>query len=148
PRRRASCRFPAASLPCPRAFFPRRPPLTPGWGRAAAGKKCSLPSPPRGAPGRVWCQGRCRSVGVAVGPGARPERPSIRGGPATAPSTLYRLRLGRQAKALLGLGDLLVPPGQVARRQRAIAGLWGRLGGTGQQPLVPAEFPGDIQGGA
>src|SRR5262249_42034438 len=69
----------------------------PGRGRAAAGKKCSAPSRTRGALGRR-CQGRLRSVGVSVGPGARPERPSIRGGPATVPSTLYRIRLGRPAR--------------------------------------------------
>jgi hypothetical protein len=39
-----------------------------------------------------------RSAGVRLGPGARPEQPSIRGGPATAPSTYYRIRLERPAR--------------------------------------------------
>src|SRR5262249_51701295 len=38
------------------------------------------------------------SAGVRLGPGARPERPSIRVRPATAPSTLYRIRLERPAR--------------------------------------------------
>jgi hypothetical protein len=54
-------------------------------------------------------------------------------------------RVAGQAEALLGLGDLLVQPAQVARRDRAQAGPFGRLGGTGHQPLVLAEFQGDVQ---
>src|SRR5262249_12055383 len=53
---------------------------------------------------------------------------------------------GGQAEALLGLGDLLLQPGQVARRQGAETRLLGRLGGAGDQPLVLAEFQGEFQG--
>jgi hypothetical protein len=52
---------------------------------------------------------------------------------------------GGQAEARLGLGDLLLQPGQVARRQAAVAWLLGRLGGTGQQPLVLAQFQSAVQ---
>jgi hypothetical protein len=38
------------------------------------------------------------SVGVLSGPGARPEQPSIRVGPATVPSTFYRVRRERPAR--------------------------------------------------
>src|SRR5262249_37958500 len=36
--------------------------------------------------------------GVQLGPGARPERPSLRGEPPTVPSTLYRIRRERPAR--------------------------------------------------
>src|SRR5262249_39687892 len=39
-----------------------------------------------------------RSAGVRRGPGARPEQPSIRVGPATAPNTFYRVRVERPAR--------------------------------------------------
>src|SRR5262245_20974773 len=46
--------IPSRLLLSSRAFFPRRrPPLTRGGGRAAAGKECSSTSSPRGAPGRA-----------------------------------------------------------------------------------------------
>src|SRR5262249_52785626 len=54
--------------------------------------------------------------------------------------------LGRQPEACLGLGDLRVEPAKIAGRQAAVAGLLSGLGGTGQQPLVLAEFQGDVQG--
>src|SRR5262249_15701160 len=54
-------------------------------------------------------------------------------------------RVGREAKALLGLGNFLTQLVQVPRRQRAVARLLGRLRGAGQQPFVPAEFQGDVQ---
>lgn len=77
--------FPAAALPSPAAGGGRReknaPRLRPG-----------APSAVRGFPKRL------RSAGVRLGPGARPERPSIRVGPATAPSTWYRIRLERPAR--------------------------------------------------
>ncbi len=89
----------AASLLSSRAFFPRRrPPLTPSWGRAAAGKECSLAPPSGDALASVAVAAALPVGGVRLGPGARPERPSIRGGPAAAPGTLYRIRLGRPAR--------------------------------------------------
>ena len=54
--------------------------------------------------------------------------------------------VGGQPEASLGLGDLLVEPGEIAGRHRAEARLLGRLRGAGQEPLVPAEFQGDVQG--
>src|SRR5262245_63390301 len=63
----------------------------PGWGRAA-GKECSSTSPARDARDRVAAERALLVGGVRLGPGARPERPSIRGGPGTVPSTLYRIR--------------------------------------------------------
>src|SRR5262249_11879011 len=52
----------------------------------------------------------------------------------------------RQPEALLGLGDLLLECVEVARRQGAEAGLLGGPGGAGEQPLVPAELQGEVQG--
>src|SRR5262249_50065466 len=54
--------------------------------------------------------------------------------------------VGRQAEALLGLGDLLTQLLEVTRRHGAVAWLLGGLGGAGQEPFVPAEFQGDVQG--
>src|SRR5262249_23950149 len=54
--------------------------------------------------------------------------------------------VGRQTEALLGLGDLLLEPGEVACRQGAETRLLGRLGGKGEEPLVLAQFQGDVQG--
>src|SRR5438045_192712 len=45
-----------------------------------------------------WWRKRLPSAGVHLGPGARPERPSIRVGPATIPSTFYRIRIERPAR--------------------------------------------------
>src|SRR5262245_59335547 len=54
--------------------------------------------------------------------------------------------VGRQPEACLGLGDLGVEPVEVAGQHAPVAGLLGGLGGTGQQPLVLAEFQGDVHG--
>src|SRR5205823_12627615 len=56
------------------------PPLSPhpSQGRAAAAKECSFPLPVRGSLHPVRSSKRLRSAGVLLGPGARPERPSIR----------------------------------------------------------------------
>ena len=43
-----------------------------------------------------------RSAGVRLGPGARPEQPSIRVEPAMVPSTSYRVRLERPARLKQG----------------------------------------------
>jgi len=93
----------------PRAGSPSRPCSLPEHSFAAA-----LPSPQVGGGRRRknappihpqaarWAvQGerkRLRPAGVRLGPGARPERPSIRGGPTPVPSTLYRIRSGRPAR--------------------------------------------------
>jgi hypothetical protein len=79
--------FPAAALPQPRVKGGRR-----------RGKKAPRDHPhaARWAV-RPWPK-RFRSAGVLLGPGARPERPSIRVGPAAAPSTCYRLRVERPAR--------------------------------------------------
>src|SRR5262249_54476691 len=55
-------------------------------------------SPPRTAPDRVAAALVLWVGGVRLGPGARPGRPSIRGEPAAAPGTLYRIRLRRPAR--------------------------------------------------
>src|SRR5262249_10246028 len=54
--------------------------------------------------------------------------------------------IGWQSEALLGLGDLLVQPHQVAGGHRPEARLLGRRRAAGQQPLVLAEFQSDVQG--
>src|SRR5262249_13480541 len=76
------------------------PPPSPhsGWGRAAAGKECPSASASRDARDRVAAAQALRVGGARLGPGARPEPPSIRGGPGTVPGTLYRIRLERPAR--------------------------------------------------
>src|SRR5262245_25000178 len=82
----------SAARPSPAAgllatLLPRPAALCPG-----------LLSPTRGAPRRSAVAQAILVGGVRLGPGARPERPSIRVGPATAPSTLYRVRVERPAR--------------------------------------------------
>jgi hypothetical protein len=55
-------------------------------------------------------------------------------------------RVRRQAEACLGLGNLLLEFGEVAGRDRAKAWLLGSLRGTGEDPLIAAEFQGDVEG--
>src|SRR5262245_48769384 len=76
----------AAALPSPVAGGERR-------------RKNAPRLPPNASHGAVlrWCT-RLPSAGVRLGPGARPERPSIRVGPATAPNTCYRVRVERPAR--------------------------------------------------
>src|SRR5262245_5030444 len=99
-RSRRRPRAPSRSPPCfpPEHFFPAALPSPQAGGGRRRGKNGPRLRPP--AAGLAVRQGRkrLRSVGVRLGPGARPERPSIRGGPAPAPSTWYRIRLGRPAR--------------------------------------------------
>src|SRR5262249_99500 len=75
-----------------------------GANRSRRRPRAASPSPPCSPPKQAlrlhphaacWAVGqgrkRYRSVGVRLGSGARPERPSIRGGPATVPSTVCRV---------------------------------------------------------
>src|SRR5262249_45362672 len=81
-----------------RASFFRRPPLTPA-GRGRRRKKDAPPLHPHVARwAALWCRKRFRSAGVQLGSGARPERPSIRGRPATLSSTFYRVPVARPAR--------------------------------------------------
>ena len=54
-------------------------------------------------------------------------------------------RVGRKPETRLGLGDLLLERGEIARRHCAKTWLLGRLRGAGEDPLVAAEFQGDEQ---
>jgi hypothetical protein len=76
-----------------RAFLqsiPSPPPPSPSpeEGRAAAGKECSSTSLSRDPRSRAAAARALPVGGVRLRPGAGPERPSIRGGPAGVPGTL------------------------------------------------------------
>src|SRR5262245_35586193 len=61
-----------------------------------------FPAPPLHPHAARWAWWRwrkqLRSAGVHLGPGTRPERPSIRVEPATVPSTFHRIRVERPAR--------------------------------------------------
>src|SRR5262245_13360544 len=93
----ASYRFAGAFRPrSSPAFFPRRrSPLALPGGERRRGKNAR---PHTGRTPRLAAGTCLGSAGVTAVPAPSPGLPSIRGGPATVPSTCYRIRLRRPAR--------------------------------------------------